>query len=104
MPQPHKHKDIIIAWANGAQIQYWSKVNCEWKDLVDLTWYESMEYRIKPKAKVKKYLFAFSCKDAPRKFFLSTSFYKDKKDFFKRNQFAISAQRIDASMIEVDEE
>lgn len=56
MNKPHKHRDIIIAWANGAQIQYkcylvdpsqscrlfrWVDINCPF-------WSEDVEYRIKP--------------------------------------------------------
>ena len=45
---PHKHKDLIIAWANGADIQY---IECEgnWRDIVgDPLWARGLSYRIKP--------------------------------------------------------
>jgi len=44
---PHKHRDIIIAWANGADIQY--KPCKQWVD-VDWSpsWDDLTEYRIKP--------------------------------------------------------
>ena len=61
----HKHYDLIVAWANGAKIQYLSYnlecaelkrlglgKNCEtrvWLDCVNApNWYTDFEYRIKP--------------------------------------------------------
>lgn len=46
MNKPHVHKEIIIAYANGANIQY-----CEfgtWKDIDAPSFRPSCEYRIKP--------------------------------------------------------
>lgn len=49
MSQPHKHRDVIIAWANGAQIQFLD--GGEWIDCHDHAprWHEEMKYRIKPR-------------------------------------------------------
>lgn len=46
---PHKHKDLIIAWANGADIEFWSEVCQGWKEICKPTWTEDFNYRIKPK-------------------------------------------------------
>ena len=48
----HKHYDCIIAWADGAQIQ-WNDPNHEepWADIQAPSWNEYFEYRIKPKPK-----------------------------------------------------
>ena len=46
MKKPHKHRDLIIAWANGEKIQY--KENNEWIDRVSPVWSDFTEYRIKP--------------------------------------------------------
>ena len=43
-----KHKDLIEAWANGAEIQCISPTKNKWYDIVDPEWYENVEYRIKP--------------------------------------------------------
>jgi hypothetical protein len=46
MKQPHKHRDLIIAWANGEKIQYYDE---GWEDCFeDPCWDEYTEYRIKP--------------------------------------------------------
>ncbi len=45
---PHVHKDLIIAWANGAQIQCYSGIKETWLNLTNPTWHEDAVYRIKP--------------------------------------------------------
>lgn len=53
--KPHKHKDLIIAWAEGAVIERMWAVNDEGKGwwLIDNEpdWNEFDEYRIKPEPK-----------------------------------------------------
>ena len=47
--KPRKHRDLIIAWANGASIQYYHKRD-GWKDCIGAQqWFEDVEYRVKPK-------------------------------------------------------
>ena len=47
--KPHKHKDLIVAWANGAIIEY--KAKDWWITTLDPWWEEHVEYRIKPEPK-----------------------------------------------------
>jgi hypothetical protein len=49
----HKHADLIIAWANGADIEYFNGINHEWRTFVKdhNVWYEDWKYRIKPEPK-----------------------------------------------------
>jgi hypothetical protein len=51
----HKHADLIHAWADGAQIQYYGGVG-NWKDVNPPLWNSSDEYRIKPKPDLYKYV------------------------------------------------
>jgi len=51
MGTKHKHYDVIVAWANGEEIQYEHKGS--WIDINEPDWYETVNYRIKPK-RVKK--------------------------------------------------
>lgn len=53
MKTPHKHAELIKAWADGALIEYWSKTTKQWTDVeaVNPYWKETTEYRIKPKPK-----------------------------------------------------
>ena len=43
---PHKHAELIKAWADGAQIQY--KSLGSWYDIYQPDWRSEGEYRIKP--------------------------------------------------------
>jgi hypothetical protein len=45
--KPHKHKDLIIAWANGALIEY--RQGNVWLPTASPWWEESIDYRIEPK-------------------------------------------------------
>ena len=46
MKQPHKHRDLIIAWANGEEIQ--AKSHNVWQYIQSPSWLNDIEYRIKP--------------------------------------------------------
>lgn len=52
MGQRHKHADVVIAWAEGKEVQVWDKNNERWCDMV-LADPDFMadKYRIKPPAK-----------------------------------------------------
>ena len=49
--KPHKHVEIIKAWADGAQIEVLSKKDREWNDVVTPLWRLDREYRVKPEPK-----------------------------------------------------
>lgn len=51
MGQRHKHADVIIAWAEGADVQVWDDVTKRWWDVPTPSFYEKRKYRIKPPAK-----------------------------------------------------
>lgn len=44
----HKHYDLIIAWANGAPVQFQVNFTKEWVDIKNPSWSSHYEYRIKP--------------------------------------------------------
>lgn len=48
---PHKHKDLIVAWLLGADIQYCDGES-SWHDIEYPSWYEKEEYRIKPSEEI----------------------------------------------------
>lgn len=48
MVKPHKHSELIKAWADGAAIQCKQIGVDEWVDIPDPSWDVCCEYRIKP--------------------------------------------------------
>ncbi len=49
--KPHKHAELIKAWADGAQIEF-KNIHNEWQsDKGNIIWNEYMEFRIKPEPK-----------------------------------------------------
>ena len=46
--KPHKHAELIHAWANGAKVQYRYSTDAAWRDTCEPVWCNDMEYRIKP--------------------------------------------------------
>jgi len=49
MSKPHKHAEIIKAWADGAEIEYFDNV-LGWQSIRYPTWQDKIKYRIKPKS------------------------------------------------------
>jgi len=47
----HKHAELIIAWANGAQIQGKLLEDDKWEDVITPSWCEHFFYRVKPEPK-----------------------------------------------------
>lgn len=58
MNQPHKHKDMIIAWANGEEIEYRDpNVSMEWGSIKVPAWFDNVQYRVKPEPKESVHTF-----------------------------------------------
>jgi hypothetical protein len=53
--KPHVHAEVIKAWADGAEIEYYSQELDCWQDVGCNcpSWYNWTQYRVKPKAVVK---------------------------------------------------
>jgi len=49
---PHIYKDLIIAWANGAEVQFKTRDETVWREIREPHWVRSYEYRIKPVTKI----------------------------------------------------
>jgi hypothetical protein len=47
----HKHYDMIVAWADGAQIQSRNDISGSWEDNRLPMWAQDTMYRIKPEPK-----------------------------------------------------
>ena len=52
MGQRHKHADVIIAWAEGEDVQVWDRGPKRWCDVVKaIPFFMADKYRIKPPPK-----------------------------------------------------
>lgn len=51
MNQRHKHADVILAWAEGAEIERRAGPYGDWERADAPHWLESWEYRVKPTTK-----------------------------------------------------
>lgn len=49
MTKVHKHKDVIIAWANGETIQFWGGDRHGWLDVLEPNFNSDAKFRVKPK-------------------------------------------------------
>lgn len=50
MKTPHKHAELIKAWADGADIEYCTSIG-KWIDVKEPSWSDDIDYRIKPEPK-----------------------------------------------------
>lgn len=51
MGTPHKHAELIKAWADGAEIQWFNSIEKSWWDIKNPMWSSKTQYRIKPEPK-----------------------------------------------------
>lgn len=51
--KPHVHAEVIKAWADGAEIEYFNTVWNSWCKQTNPTWALTYQYRIKPQPVVK---------------------------------------------------
>ena len=52
MKTPHKHADLIKAWADGAEIEFrWNGGRDDWRRITAPRWDQDGDYRIKPEPK-----------------------------------------------------
>ena len=74
--KPHKHAELIKAWADGAEIQCKNYDTGLWHDIPDNEplWNLSAEYRIKPEPKPDVVLYSNCSKCLPH---IKNQFYAD---------------------------
>jgi len=58
MKKPHKHAELIKAWADGAEIEYRCYEDERWFATQHPEWTESCFYRLKPEQKPDVVLYA----------------------------------------------
>jgi hypothetical protein len=93
MNKPHKHAELIKAWADGAEIEVRSDDKDTWELIQAPNWFNCLEYRIKPQPVITKaYMHydgleeliqegSFNCKDIPHAVFNSNTNMKEHIEF-----------------------
>ena len=85
MRQRHKHADVIIAWAEGKDVQVWDDGAKRWHDIVGKfpLFNEDREHRIKPPA--KKYRVALFESDTSI-YYTSTADTPEDANFYEKSR------------------
>ena len=55
MRKPHKHAEVIHAFADGAEIQYQNPCGKVWRDIKEPSFLDNFNYRVKPEPKMAWY-------------------------------------------------
>jgi hypothetical protein len=76
----HKWHKEICAWADGAEIEMYFRQYDGWSGVINPTWDDDCEYRIKPQPKEPQYLYFF--KDNVGNTFARTSTAKNSCDTY----------------------
>lgn len=95
----HKHYEQIVEWANGKEIEYFDAG--VWRTTNDPVWDHDTQYRVKPKPLVKKWRWVLENKKAKT---LTVSNYHYSEDDNHVNDDYTKIQKIDSTMIEVQED
>ena len=96
MNKPHKHAEVIKAWADGANIQAFNGV--DWTTIEEPAWLLGIKYRVKPKENVERYKYAYRMKSGYTG--ISSNSYKHEEEFTHINPHVINCVRLDWTMIE----
>ena len=75
----NKHYDLILAWANGAEVEYYRNYGDYkiWVNCTNPVWDENREYRIKPEPKTDIVLYAYSGMAVDNYAYLTSAWAKD---------------------------
>lgn len=60
--KPHKHAELIKAWADGAEIEFSESLYGDWIPTKQPEWSEKLNYRIKPEPKPDVISYVFCTK------------------------------------------
>ena len=66
MKQPHKHAELIKAWADGAEIEWFD--GRTWQVVRSPAWCDDTQYRVKPEPKPDVVRYVRATPDAERYF------------------------------------
>lgn len=80
MSTPRKHAELIKAWADGAEIQYFNTFAKDWQTITgSVLWYGDREYRIKPVPKPDVVMYSHIYDVIPEVKFIRAGAYTDER-------------------------
>lgn len=77
--KPHKHAELIKAWADGEPIQFLSKEG-NWFDVREPNWDINTQYRIKPTTPWTRLLFINVSIDGKNNRFVPTGYFYSREE------------------------
>ena len=86
---PHKHAEMIKAWADGHPVQYKSRSSGEWVDLglhISPGWEAYREYRIKPK---ELFVNVFKTEENNTNYRTGFNVYSSKEEAMSGNSYRV---------------
>ena len=97
----HKHAELIKAWADGAEIEFWSTIDEKWYLADKPSWDENKKYRIKhiEKKPVVRWLWAYK---VCNRWFHTADFLASKEEM-ERDYPHAEHKRLDWSRTEFEE-
>ena len=84
MGQRHKHADVIIAWAEGKDVQVWDEGAKRWCDVNEALSFMADKYRVKPPP--KKYRVALFKDTYSGNIYTSTTNAPEDANFYEKDQ------------------
>ena len=103
----HPLAHILRAIADGLHVEFRNGPNCYW-DLVDpelhemFFWDDEVEYRIKPKPKVKKWRWVVGYCNGSKTMLATVEHFATAEEFNSKHRGLVAVQKVDSTMIEVD--
>ena len=101
--KPHKHAELIKAWADGAEIQYRYQNFSDWYDVENPNWDVSKEYRIKPADPVVRWLWVYKSNIFGGLWSLWGTHYMSEQDAKERAESGLEYKKLEWSREEFEE-
>lgn len=102
MTKPHVHAELIKAWADGANIEYFNSYTQDWVYRSNHTWDTKGQYRIKPvpKKKVTRWLW---CYQTSYGWLISNHYLSEEEVIIHFDEYQYKFKKLEWSAMEFDE-
>ena len=83
MKTPHKHAELIKAWADGTEIEFYSEMSKQWISTAFPNWIPDNKFRIKPEPKPDVIVF-------PHRVTTNSDDYPFLKEYYTKQQLKLT--------------